>query len=102
MALNELFQNLGISQLLQYSEASRAVFDPLYVVFTKLFYLSLFVLGGISLIYLLIMVYIMLNKREPYRESAVRENELPFVTVQIPTRNELAALRCAEKCLEFD
>jgi cellulose synthase/poly-beta-1,6-N-acetylglucosamine synthase-like glycosyltransferase len=26
----------------------------------------------------------------------------PRVTIQIPTRNEIAALRCAKKCLEFD
>src|SRR3989344_1478057 len=28
--------------------------------------------------------------------------ELPFVTVQIPTFNELAAVRCAKQCLDFD
>src|SRR3989344_2130503 len=28
--------------------------------------------------------------------------ELPFATVQIPTFNELAAVRCAKHCLDFD
>lgn len=28
--------------------------------------------------------------------------DAPTVTIQIPTKNELIALRCAEKCLEFD
>lgn len=40
------------------------------------------------------------RKREEYAE--IPEKKLPFVTIQIPTFNEPVALRCAEKCLEFD
>lgn len=41
------------------------------------------------------------------RQRAVTEREFPLhdapaVTIQIPTRNELPALTCAERCLAFD
>jgi cellulose synthase/poly-beta-1,6-N-acetylglucosamine synthase-like glycosyltransferase len=32
----------------------------------------------------------------------VPKGKLPFVTIQIPTKNEIIALRCARKCLAFD
>jgi cellulose synthase/poly-beta-1,6-N-acetylglucosamine synthase-like glycosyltransferase len=39
-------------------------------------------------------------KKEKFME--IPSNKLPFVTIQIPTFNEPVALRCAEKCLQFD
>ncbi|MEK6827814.1 MAG: glycosyltransferase, partial [Nanoarchaeota archaeon] len=43
----------------------------------------------------------MLKKRE-YQTEENYDGEPPFVTVQIPTFNELAAIRCAKNCLNFD
>ncbi|MAG15553.1 hypothetical protein CMO88_00675 [Candidatus Woesearchaeota archaeon] len=95
-------KSAGMGELFfkQYNELGRPILDFLHVIFNNMFYALLFVLMLISAIYLLTTIYIMFNKKEPYKEKKL-EN-FPFVTVQIPTRNELAALRCAEKCLEFD
>ena len=46
-------------------------------------------------------VYIMFAKTKK-KEKMFIEHKAPFVTIQIPTFNELAAIRCAKKCLEFD
>lgn len=107
MALVETWQLLvqetvDIGGLLfqQYNELGRPVLNFLHTIFNNLFYASLFVIGIISLVYLFTTLYVMLNRKEPYREK--RLESFPFVTVQIPTKNELVALRCAEKCLEFD
>ncbi|MBS3056294.1 MAG: glycosyltransferase [Candidatus Aenigmarchaeota archaeon] len=35
-------------------------------------------------------------------EVDVKSKKLPFVTIQIPTLNEIVAVRCAKRCLELD
>lgn len=84
----------------EYNGLGRPVLNFMHVVFNNMFYAALFVLGFISVIYLFTTLYVILNKKNPYQEKAL--SSYPFVTVQIPTMNELVALRCAEKCLEFD
>lgn len=39
---------------------------------------------------------------KPKKEQPKKIKNYPKVTVQIPTKNEIVALRCARKCLEFD
>jgi cellulose synthase/poly-beta-1,6-N-acetylglucosamine synthase-like glycosyltransferase len=41
-------------------------------------------------------------RREPGRPASAGIRDWPSVTVQIPTYNEPVAVRCAERCLEFD
>lgn len=75
--------------------------DVLNIGFT---YFFLFVLGLafiISVIYYFMYLYNLFNKTSP-EEKPLKEKEAPFVTIQIPTFNELAALNCAENCLAFD
>jgi len=40
--------------------------------------------------------------KKKQKESAFKFTKYPFVTIQIPTYNELAAINCARKALEFD
>ncbi|MBI2663979.1 glycosyltransferase [Candidatus Woesearchaeota archaeon] len=84
----------------QYNELGRPMLDVLHAIFNNAFYAMLTVLAAISMLYFLTTIYVMINRKEPYKEKELQQ--YPFVTVQIPTRNELAALKCAEKCLEFD
>jgi hypothetical protein len=46
-------------------------------------------------------IYAILTKKNK-KEYVLDEKKAPFVTVQIPTYNELAALNCAQKCLEMN
>ncbi len=55
-----------------------------------------------SSIYFILTVIALILRKRPAASVAVAAGELPRVTVQIPTYNELAALNCAERCLAFD
>jgi len=107
MALLEMWQmfseklaTIGEPLFQFYNDIGRGVLNFLHVIFNNLFYATLFMLMTISVIYLFTTLYVILNKKEPYKEKKL--NKFPFVTVQIPTKNELVAIRCAQKCLEFD
>ncbi len=91
---------LGEPLFQQYNEIGRPVLDFLHVIFNDAFYMMLALLATISAVYFFTTLYVILSRKEPYKEKAL--TEFPFVTVQIPTRNEIVALRCAEKCLDFD
>jgi cellulose synthase/poly-beta-1,6-N-acetylglucosamine synthase-like glycosyltransferase len=55
-----------------------------------------------ALFYILAVNGIFSRQKEHEQKSKIPNQNLPFVTVQIPTYNEPVAIRCAEKCLEFD
>ncbi|MFH1181586.1 MAG: glycosyltransferase [Candidatus Woesearchaeota archaeon] len=85
-----------------YGAFGRPFLNFMNAVFSNLFDISLVILTLLSLIYLLTMIYVRFRKKEPFKELPLAGDNVPFVTVQIPTRNEVIALKCAEKCLEFD
>ena len=55
-----------------------------------------------SMLYYLLTLGALLLRRRRRRALPPDTAPLPRVTVQIPTYNERAALRCAERCLAFD
>src|SRR3989338_6714637 len=87
----------------KYNDAvGRPVLDFLHIIFDSLFNLLLFIAILVSILYYVMSVYIIFKKNhKPKIEEACNE-ELPFVTVQIPTFNELVAIRCAKSCLNFN
>jgi cellulose synthase/poly-beta-1,6-N-acetylglucosamine synthase-like glycosyltransferase len=82
------------------ADVFRPVFNVIHPVFDKLFYFFLSILVFISALYLFMTIYSFFVKKR--REKRVNDKHAPTVTVQIPTYNELAALNCAGKCLDFD
>ncbi|MBI2659468.1 glycosyltransferase [Candidatus Woesearchaeota archaeon] len=104
MAITEILQQytgLIVSFFSWYSEIGRKMLDFLYVVFDSTFNALLLIAFLVSFLYLIMSLYALLNKRKHKNEKNY-DGELPFVTVQIPTFNELAAIRCAKNCLSFD
>ena len=77
------------------------ILDTLHVGFQAAFDALLIVATILAALYALIAVVVLIvrPKTERYGYDPSRA---PRVTVQIPTRNEIAALRCAEACLRFD
>src|SRR3989344_3426191 len=75
--------------------------DAIYLVSYALFKLFLGAMAVISTVYLILTVYSICT-RSRGREKSISDEEAPLVTVQIPTYNERVALRCADRCLEFD
>ena len=84
-----------------YNSIGRIILDFLHIIFENTFNVLLIVAVIFSVLYFLMALYAMFNKPKKSKEME-RDAELPFVTVQIPTFNELAAIRCAESCLKFD
>lgn len=81
---------------------SRAILDKINLIFDSFFNFLLFLTIVLSLTYLTITIYTFFSKRKSQERYDFYEEKAPFVTVQIPTYNELAAIQCAKKCLEFD
>ncbi|MFH1331656.1 MAG: glycosyltransferase [archaeon] len=79
----------------------RFVFDYVHVYFTDLFQVFLYVTAAFTLVYLILFLIVNLSKKKDNEKPFIPE-KAPFVTVQIPTRNEIIALRCAKRCLAFD
>ena len=84
-----------------YDSIGRKILDFLHTIFNGIFNMLLVIALIVSALYLIMAVYSMFKKRESGNEVGYK-GELPFVTVQIPTFNELAAIRCAKSCLNFD
>lgn len=74
-----------------------------FLISNTLFYIFLGITIPLSLIYFYITINAIINKRR--NKTKVEEENtdyFPFVTIQIPTYNELAAINCAKKCLKFN
>ena len=95
------YEQIGTSVYTFYIQNSRLILDYMHTFFNSFFNILLYFTILLTFTYLIISIYLITNKRK-IRERLVKNSQLPFVTVQIPTYNELAALNCAKKCLEFD
>ena len=83
------------------SAVGRPTLDFLHIIFNNLFNLFLFIAILVSVLYYVMSLYTIFKK--PKQKTQQTSNgELPSVTVQIPTFNELVAIRCAKSCLNFD
>ena len=84
------------------SEGTRLALNLLHLIFDKLFYILLFIAIIVSISYLFISVYVMFFNKKKQDTREFDPEKAPFVSIQIPTYNELVSLRCAQSCLEFD
>src|SRR3989344_8926356 len=72
----------------------------MFLISNNLFLLLLAIIIPLSLAFYYISISSFFKKEENKEDE--NTDFFPFVTVQIPTYNELAAINCAKKCLEFD
>ncbi|MBI2138392.1 glycosyltransferase [Candidatus Woesearchaeota archaeon] len=96
----ELMNSIGQRAWEWYVSVSRPILDAINIIFDKAFYAILFIAIIISLLYLVALFFSSLPRRD--KRWVFDESKAPLVTVQIPTYNELVALQCASRCLEFD
>ncbi len=83
-----------------YQVLGRPILDVLNMIFDKIFDGFLVITVIISVLFLLMTFFVLINRKREH--ETILEDHTPKVTVQIPTYNELVALRCAQACLEFD
>jgi cellulose synthase/poly-beta-1,6-N-acetylglucosamine synthase-like glycosyltransferase len=84
----------------RYEQLGRPILDTLHILFDNLFHFFLYVMAFACMVFLLMAMYTAIRKNKP--AGAIDESYTPSITIQIPTRNELAAMRCAEACLQSD
>lgn len=89
------------SWMYSYYIKARVLMDYIHASSDFIFYFFLYVMVGITVIYLILSLVALFSKKK-YEEKPFDPSLSPKVTVQIPTKNEVIALRCAEKCLQFD
>ena len=87
---------------LKYNEFGRIFLNFMHAVFDNLFYFLLFITILVSALYYFMSFYTMIKRKKNNEVQNFSDKNLPLVTVQIPTYNEVVAIRCARKCLEFD
>jgi cellulose synthase/poly-beta-1,6-N-acetylglucosamine synthase-like glycosyltransferase len=100
--LSSILAVLYSNNLAVFPAINRFILDYFHVFFNSTFYVFLFFGILVSLVYLLMAFIVIVTKEKSNEEREFDEKRAPFVTIQIPTRNEIIALRCAKKCLEFD
>lgn len=83
----------------KYESFGRPILDVLYILFNNTFNIFLVLTVIISALFMLMTIYNIFAKK---KHEKLDFNYYPRVTVQIPTFNELVALRCASACLDFD
>jgi len=101
MIIFNFYENIGTFVYDFYIANSRLILDYMHIFFDSFFYVLLYITIIFTFAYLM-MGLILLFKNKKTQEIPVKDSQLPKVTIQIPTYNELAALNCAEKCLKFD
>ncbi len=97
----EFYASVGDIVYEFFAEYSRTILDYIHIGFDSVFYLLLYITIFVTLVYAGTALYLLFTKRKQ-TEIEVSDEDLPTVTVQIPTYNELAALNCARRCLKFD
>ena len=94
------YTELIIRFFLWYNQIGRKILDFLHSIFDSLFNILLFIAILVSILYFVMSLYALFKKNKHKAEENY-DGELPFVTIQIPTLNELVAIRCAKSCLNF-
>jgi cellulose synthase/poly-beta-1,6-N-acetylglucosamine synthase-like glycosyltransferase len=84
-----------------YIAQGRVILDFLHILFDRGFYIFLYIMAAFTSVYIVLAIIVMASKKKT-NEKKFDILRAPFVTIQIPTRNETIAIRCAEKCLRFD
>ncbi|MBW2966251.1 glycosyltransferase family 2 protein [Candidatus Woesearchaeota archaeon] len=84
-----------------YLTQGRLILDVFHSIFNNIFYIFLYTAVIFTMVYLILSLVVVVSRKKE-KEKLFDPKKAPFVTIQIPTKNELIALRCAKKCLDFD
>jgi cellulose synthase/poly-beta-1,6-N-acetylglucosamine synthase-like glycosyltransferase len=79
----------------------QSILIPTHYALELAFSVFLYLMMLISLAYVVLIIIAWMPKHKK-QELPLDFTNAPYVTIQIPTRNELVALDCAKCCLEFD
>ncbi len=81
----------------------RVILDNCHYYFDIIMKIFLILTGITALFYVFMAIIVGLSRKKRVKDSIIiADSDLPPVTIQIPTYNELAALNCSKMCTNFD
>ncbi len=95
-----IYNSLGDYIYYFYFNYSRIILDSIHWIFDNTFSFFIFLTILLASFYLIMSISIQFKRKK--KERPLIKGEEPFVTIQIPTYNELAAINCAKRCLDFE
>jgi cellulose synthase/poly-beta-1,6-N-acetylglucosamine synthase-like glycosyltransferase len=97
----DLFNLIGDKIYIFYLDYSRPILNVINTIFRSSFNVFLLITTILALFFVAMSIYVSVKRRKE-KKFILEAGEEPTVTIQIPTYNELAALNCARRCLNFD
>ncbi len=94
------YNSVGDYVFVFYTNYSRMILDYIHIGSEYIFYLFLYVTIILTMFYFYMALVVLIKRKKVSKR--LKKGEEPFITVQIPTYNELAALHCAKACIEND
>lgn len=104
MAILEIinfYNQIGEKIITWYISINRPILDFIHITSDKVFNAILLLTIFLSIFFMTISMMAIMTKKKKNEYVFIKE-KAQFVTIQIPTYNELAALNCAKKCLAMD
>ena len=77
-------------------------FDAIYITAFTIAGYFLYIVAVLSALISTLLFYRIVRKTIPVKEYQLADKDAPTVTVHIPTKDDLVAINCAERCLESD
>jgi cellulose synthase/poly-beta-1,6-N-acetylglucosamine synthase-like glycosyltransferase len=96
----QIYSFIGDSIYEFYILYSRPILDLMNFFFKNTFNLFIFITMLLATFYLFMSITVLFRKKRISKD--VEKGKEPLVTIQIPTYNELAAINCAKKCINFN
>lgn len=100
LEVTAFYSKIAESVYLFYFNQSRLILDYMHVFFKYSFNIFLVLTIVFTISYMVMGITLLVKKAK--QKELKDTKKYPFVTIQIPTYNELAALNCATRCIEFD
>ncbi len=101
LALLQWYSHVSHEAMTWYVTHTSAILDTLHIGFQATFDALLLVTTCLAVLYVLLSLLVLIVRPKTKRYT-FDPKRAPRITVHIPTRNELAALRCARACLAWD
>ncbi len=101
MSVLDFYTHSSISWSEFYISYSRLILDYVHISLKTAFNIMLVLTVLVSLFYVSVMLFSLISRKKP-EQRIMGTEKWPFVTIHIPTYNELAAINCAKRCLAQD
>ena len=101
LEINQIYAKMGQELISNYLSVNKTILLIIHNIFDNAFYALLYLAIILSGIFIIMSITVLFSRKR-ITHYHFDEKQAPFVTIQIPTYNELAAINCAKNCLKID